>query len=142
MDVLPIRAILEIQRNLEGLMRNLRQFVVALAILIALPAPVAMSCFAAGLSGVSAKHACCEKMAITCGMDKESASPGCCIKRTVSDQAQSIPPRQFRFDFAKVAASIQLFALDMNLPSVFRPAVWSEDHPPGTHSSATAPLRI
>src|SRR5450631_4139852 len=123
-------------------MRNLRQFVVALAILIALPAPVAMSCFAADLPGLSARHACCKKMAIACGMDKESASPECCVKRTVSDQAQSIPPRQFCFNLAKAAASIHLFAQDINLPSAFRPAVWSEVHPPGTHLSATAPLRI
>ena len=122
MDVPLIRAILEGTIGFcKGLMRNLRQFVVALAILIALPAPVAMSCFAAGLPDSSASHACCNKMAIACGMDKEPASPGCCEKRTASDQAQSIPPRQFRFDFGNAAASIHLFAQDMNLPSAFRP---------------------
>jgi len=123
-------------------MRNLRQFVVALAILIALPAPVAMSCFAAGLPGLSATHACCKKMAMACRMDKKSASPECCEKRTASDQAQSIPPRQFCFDLAKTAASIRLFAQDMNLPSALSPAVCSENHPPGTHSSTSSPLRI
>jgi hypothetical protein len=124
-------------------MRRFHQFVLAIAVLLALPAPTAIACFIGASHGATAAHECCVKMETICGTASKSDSMGCCVRHVVSRQAEAISPKPFSLADAATHTGISIpIATGLSLRRASQFADWAQAHPPGPDLSALTPLRI
>jgi len=124
-------------------MQKMHQFVLAIAVLIAMPSPMVMACFAGGSGGVSASHSCCKQMRMTCGSGRMSDSQRCCVRTTGVSQSQAMPPDPYSLEKG-INGRVSDLPLDVraSLSHASRLMEWSQTHPPGPDISGSTHLRI
>jgi len=121
-------------------MKKLHQFVMAIAVLIALPFPLpsAMVCF---LTGSQAEHACCKRMQTSCDATSKPASAGCCEWKNTGSNLPAISSRPVSLDqFTADAGPFIPLSTHNHLQSSSRLVKLS--YPPGPDPSGATHLRI
>lgn len=126
-----------------SVMRKMHQFVLAIAVLIAMPSPTVLACFAEGPGGVSASHLCCKHMRMSCGSGSMSDSQRCCVRATGASQSEAMPPDPYSLEKG-ISGRISELPLDASasLSQSSRLMEWSQTHPPGPDLSGSTHLRI
>ena len=124
-------------------MRKMHQLVLAIAVLIALPSPTVMACFAGGTGGFSASHSCCKRMQMSCTSGSMSDSQRCCVRATGASQSEAMPPDPYSIEKG-INGRVSELPLDVSasLSQASRLMEWSQTHPPGPDLSGSTHLRI
>lgn len=124
-------------------MRTWRQLGIAIALMLALPFPAAVACFAAGTDGSAAEHACCGAMKMACEAESNPVSQGCCVKAAAVHRPEATTPKTYVLQRASADAGILVPAIAVaNLRGASSVPLQHQDHPPGQPSPGAAPLRL
>jgi hypothetical protein len=124
-------------------MRSWRQFVIAIALMLALPLPAAVSCFAAEAQGSGADPACCKAMRMACGAENNPVSQGCCVKTTAVHRPEATAPKSHELNLTSADAGVLIpQTAGIGAGRDLRFVQQSQVHPPGHASPGITPLRL